>query len=97
MAVVLPARMFKDSFAKRGFAPVVFVALRGSLRDPKFGFDTLEQLLRLYGGSAGRCDGPLCSVRRFQSSKPAFGDRFCVCQFQDATNKGGLESGANLP
>lgn len=89
MAVVLPARMFKESFAKRGLAPVVLSRAVGAAATATSALIPLKQLRSLYGRCAGCCDCPLRAVCRVQHGKPDFGDRLRGAEFLNAAHKAG--------
>ena len=56
IAIVLPERMFKTAFRKRGLAPVVLSARGRRHGDADRRAGSVEQLRRLHGGHARRRD-----------------------------------------
>ena len=70
IAIVLPGRMFRSAFAKRGLAPVVLSRAVGDYGHAHIRADPVEQLRRLHGGDAGRRHVELCAVGVFQIVSP---------------------------
>ena len=68
IAIVLPGRMFKSAFARRGLAPVVLSRAVGDTGDADVGADPVEQLRRLHGRDAGRGHLELRALRGLQLS-----------------------------
>ena len=75
IAIVLPGRMFKGAFQKRGLAPVVALAHGRGFGHAHVVADPVEQLRRLHGRDAGRRDLALCPLRHLLHREPAADDR----------------------
>ena len=75
IAIVLPGRMFKTAFDKRGLAPVVLSRTIGASGTPTSRARPLEQLRRLHGRDLGCPHLELFALRGLQLRKPAAGDR----------------------
>ena len=63
IAIVLPARMFRVEFDRRGLLPVALLRAVGDFGDSNLAVDPLEQLRRIYGGHTWSVDAKLCGVR----------------------------------
>jgi NhaC family Na+:H+ antiporter len=79
-AIVLPGRMFRAEFDRRGLLPVALVQ-----RGRRFGYcdiadDPVEQLRRLHGGGAG---GPTLSYAGFAFFSPLNPLATIVMRFSD--------------
>ena len=83
IAIVLPGRMFKSAFAKRGLAPVVLSRTVGDTATPTSALIPWNSLRRVHGGDPRRGHLELRPVCVFQHRESDPDDRHRVCRHQD--------------
>ena len=71
IAIVLPGRMFKSAFERRGYAPFVLSRTVGGVGHADVGHRAVEQLRRVHGRHARRVHAVVRAVRDLQLREPA--------------------------